>query len=203
MMPWALLGIFIFCLILSYIIVQGTRAALAWRKAAEAGDVKVIRDIAADALTAWRSIRRPKTTSPEVWRGIQSMQLIDAAAGYLRVTCQAQSEYRLAEGRWLEVRNSLQDAMAIAAKAAEMLFYEVPYFRPDQIQVDVYTSFREGEGQTSNTCILSLHASRGTARQVDWDEWTAEEIVDALGARYRLGERGQPLPLDVEPPVEA
>ena len=192
MMPWALLGIFIFCLILSYIIVQGTRAALAWRKAAEAGDVKVIRDIAADALTAWRSIRRPKTTSPEVWRGIQSMQLIDAAAGYLRVTCQAQSEYRMAEGRWLEVRNSLQDAMAIAAKAAEMLFYEVPYFRPDEIQVDVYTSFREGEGQTSNTCILSLHAGRETARQVDWDEWTAEEIVDALGARYRLGERGQP-----------
>ena len=34
MMPWALLGIFIFCLTLSYIIVQGTRAALAWRKAA-------------------------------------------------------------------------------------------------------------------------------------------------------------------------
>jgi len=199
MMPWAVLGIFIFFLVVSYIVLQGTRAALAWRKAAAAGDVKVIRDIAEDALNSWRSGRRPKAVAPDVWRGIQSAQLIAVAADGVRVSCQAQSEYRMLEGRWLEVRNALQEGISIAAKAAEMLLYELPNFRPQLIQLDVYTSFRQGEDLSSNLCILSLQATRDQARTVDWDEWTAEEIVDALDARYRLGERGQPLPIDVEP----
>jgi len=200
MMQWALLGIFIFFLIVAYIIVQGTRAALAWRKAAAAGDVKVIQDIVEDALSVWRSARRPKETAPDVWRGIQSMQFVGAAPDFVRVSCQAQSEYKLYEGRWIEVQNPLQEGIAIAAKAAEMLFYELPHYRPDRIQVDVYTSFREGDGFTTNECILSVETTREVARQADWDESTADEIVDHLGARYRLGERGQPLPIEVEPP---
>jgi hypothetical protein len=38
-------------------------------------------------------------------------------------------------------------------------------------------------------------------KQVDWEDWSADEIVDQLGARYRLGERGQPLAIEVEPPA--
>ncbi len=201
MIQWALLGILIFFLIVAYIVIQGTRAALAWRQAAAAGDVKVIRDIVEDAISAWRSMKRPKPVSPDVWRGIQSIQLTEVGADFLRISCQSQSEYRMVDGRWLEISNSLQEGMAITARAGEMLFYELPHYRPAGIQIDVYTSFREGEGATVNTCILSTAATREQARQVDWDDWSAEEIVDALGARYRLGERGQPLEIDVEPPA--
>jgi hypothetical protein len=90
--------------------------------------------------------------------------------------------------------------MAVGAKVCELLLYELPHFRPAQIQVDVYTTFREGDGYSSNECILSLESSRETARSIDWDEWPPNEIVDALGGRYSMGERGQPLPIIVEPP---
>jgi hypothetical protein len=201
MLQWALLGLFIVFLLVAYIIIQGTRAALAWRRAAAAGDVKVIRDIVDDAIGVWRSARRPREVPPAVWRGVQSMQLIDAAPGFVRVSCQAQSDYRLLDGRWVEVSNPLQEGFGIAAKVSESLFYELPHYRPDRIQIDIYTSFREGEEATQHVCILSLETDREVVKQVDWEEWTAEEIVDHLGARYRLGERGQPLPIEVEPPA--
>jgi len=35
---------------------------------------------------------------------------------------------------------------------------------------------------------------------LDWEEWTPAEVVDALKGRYRLGDSGQPLPVEVEEP---
>jgi hypothetical protein len=151
-------------------------------------------------MTGWRSGKPPKAVPPDVWRGIQSMQLTDLAADFVRVSCQAQSEYRMEEGRWTEVRNPLQEAIEITARAADMLLYDMPHYRPERIQIDVYTAFREGEGPTQNVCIMSTAATREHAREVDWEEWSAGDIVDALGARYRPGEFGQPLPIEVEPP---
>ncbi len=203
MLPFALLGLTLFFLLVTYIVVQGSRAAMAWRTAALKGDVKVIRMIVEDSLNAWRSIKRPQAVPPDVWRGIQSMQLTDMAADFVRVSCQAQSEYRMAEGRWVEVRNPLQEGIEITARAADMLLYEMPHYRPERIQIDVYTTFREGEGPTQNVCIMSTSASREQAREVDWEDWTAGEIVNALRGRYRLGEFGQPLAIEVEPPSGA
>ncbi len=195
MMQWALLVLAILFLIVAYIIVQGTRAALAWRQAAAAGDVNVIRDIVEDALRAWRSMKRPKEVATEVWRGIQSMQAVDVGADFVRVSCQAESEYKLLDRRWIEVRNPLQEGMAITARAADMLLYELPHFRPDRIQIDVYTTYREADGATKRDCILSTATSREVAKGVDWEEWTSEQIVEALGGRYRLSGSGRPLPV--------
>jgi hypothetical protein len=202
MMLWALIGLGIFFLLLTYIIVQGARAAIAWRTAAAKGDVDVIRLIVDDSISAWRSMKRPKPVPPEVWRGVQSLQCVEVGPDFVRVSCQAQAEYQMRDGKWAEVRNPLQEGFAIAARVAEMVFYDLPHFRPARVQVDVYTSFREGDsGFTQNVCILSVESDCGRAREVDWDEWTPEEIVDALGARYRLGERGQPLAIEVAPPA--
>ena len=55
-MEWAVLGLFIMFLIVTYIVVQGTRAALAWRQAAASGDVKVIREIVEDAAGLGASV---------------------------------------------------------------------------------------------------------------------------------------------------
>lgn len=200
MLQWALLGLAILFLIVAYIVIQGTRAALAWRRAAERGDIKVIAEIAEDSLSAWRSVKRPKEIPVDVWRGIQSAELAEVAPGFVRVSCQAESEYRMVGGQWVEALNPLQTGMQITARMAEMLFYELPNFRPDRIQVDVYTTFRTEDNLPSRACIISAEPDRQRAREVDWDEWTGEEIADALGARYRMGERGQPLPIDVREP---
>lgn len=195
-MEWGILIIGIIFLVISYVVIQGTRAALAWRRAAAAGDAGVIRQIAREAIDAWRSMKRPKEVAPEVWRGIQSLDLVDVGPDYVRVSCQAEGEFRLQEGRWVELVSPLQEAMAITARAADMLLYELPHVRLNRVQIDVYTTFREAGGASRHQCILSTIASREAARQVDWDEWSPREIVDALGGRYRLGEGGQALGID-------
>ncbi len=195
-MEWGIAAIGILFLFLAYIVVQGTRAATAWRRAAAAGDVEVIRRILDDAISAWGAMRRPKEVAPDVWRGVQSMETVDVGPDFVRVSCQAEGEYRLAGGRWVETASALQEAIAITARAADMLLYELPHFKPDQVQVDVYTTFRTPQGAARRQCILSTPASREAARAVDWEEWSATEIVEALGGRYHLGDSGQPLPIE-------
>jgi hypothetical protein len=198
---WAILGIAVAVLILTYIVVQGTRAAMAWRQAAAAGDVKVIRDIVQDSIEVWRSAKRPKIVPAEVWRGIQSMQIVEVRTDLVRVSCQAESEYKQVEERWVESTNPLQAGMAMTARALEMLLYDLPHYRPLQVQIDVYTTFREPDGAPQRTCIVSTLTTREQAATVDWEDWTAAEIIEALGGRWHIGDRGQPLPIEVEPPA--
>jgi hypothetical protein len=202
MLQWALLGIFILFLIVAYIVIQGTRAAMAWRSAAEKGDLKVIRDIVEDALKAWASARRPKTISPEVWRGVQSLQLAVVAPRYVGVSCVAASEYRMQDGRWIEMRNPLQEGIAITARAVEMLMYEVIHYRPETVQIDVYTDYRDDAGVTNRQCVLSVLATRDQVREVNWEEWAGEQIVEAFETRYRLSETGRPLPVEAFTPPQ-
>jgi len=208
-MPYAVGGLAVLFVIVTYIILQGTRAALAWRQAAAGGDVKVIRDIVEASIQGWSSQRRPKPVAPEVWRGVQSMQLADVEADFVRVSVIAESEYRMENGTWLEIRNPLQEGFSITVKAADMLFYEMPHYRPNRVQVDVYSQYRTESGATTRECILSTYTDRDAAKEVDWDEWTAEEIVRALGGVYRLSDTGRPLPVQpiqppkAEPPAEA
>lgn len=201
MLQWALLGIFIAVSFLAYIIIQGTRASLAWREAAKKGNTKVIRDIVEDAMKLWTSQKRPKDVSAEVWRGIQSMQLAGVGPDYVRVSCVAQSEHRMVDGRWVEIRNPLQEGVAITAKAADMLFWELPHFRPENIQIDIYTDYRDNDGRTRRECIVSTQATREEAKELDWEEWTADRIAEALGAVYKINESGRPMPITpLDPP---
>ncbi|TMG03782.1 MAG: hypothetical protein E6I03_03435 [Chloroflexi bacterium] len=199
-MEWAVLGLFIMFLIVTYIVVQGTRAALAWRKAAAEGDVKVIRDIVEDSLGAWRSMKRPKEVPAEVWRGIQSMQIVEVDAEVVRVSCQAEGDFRLLNGRWVETANPLHEAMAVTVKGLDMLLYELSHYKPGRVQIDVYMTMREADRATERVCILSTTATRENARQIDWEEWTPAQIVEALSGRYRMDDLGQPLPIQVEAP---
>src|SRR3989304_4051281 len=72
MLQWALLVLAILFVIVAYIVIQGTRAALAWRRAAAAGDAKGIGDLVEGALNTWRSMKRPKQVPAVGWGGHQS-----------------------------------------------------------------------------------------------------------------------------------
>ena len=155
-MQWILLGMAIVFLIVAYIVMQGTRAAMAWRKAADDGDVKIIGEIVEDSLIEWRSKKKPKEIAVDVWRGLQSTELVEVAADFVRVSCQAESEYRREGKSWVETANPIQTGMAITARVAEMVLYDLPHFRPARIQIDVYTTFRDGEGGSPNHDNQSL-----------------------------------------------
>jgi len=202
MLQWAMLVIFILFLIFAFIIIQGTRAALAWRTSADKGDLSVIRDIIEDSIKHWSSGRRPKPIVPEVWRGIQSMQMAVVAPDYVGVSTVAASEYKMQDGRWIEMRNPLQEGIAITARAVEMLMYEVIHYRSETIQIDVYTDYRDDAGITNRQCVLSTLATREQVREVNWEEWTPEQIVDSFETRYRLSDTGRPLPIEPFTPPE-
>ncbi len=198
-MEWGILVIVLVFILVAYIVVQGTRASMAWRKAASAGDVDVIRQLLEESMSEWRSTKRPKEIAPDVWRGVQSVDLIDVGPHSTRVSCQVESEYhRLDDGRWVEVANTLEEGMAVTARLADMLLYEVPNLRLASARIDVHTTFRDPEGGSRRACILTTTARREVARQVDWEAWTPAEIVHALGGRYRVGERGDALPIEIE-----
>ena len=55
-------------------------------------------------------------------------------------------------------------------------------------------------GASRRECVLSTETARDVARTVDWDDWTPDQIVEALGGRYRLSDVGRPLAITVEPP---
>jgi hypothetical protein len=206
-MEWGILAVSVIFVVVGYIVLQGTRASMAWRKAASGGDEDVVRQILEDAIASWRSVKRPKDVAPDVWRGVQTVALVDVAADGgpadarvgASVSCQVESEYRLLDGRWLEVSSPLQEGFAVTARLADMLLYDVPNLRLDSVRIDVHTTFRDADGTAERVCILTTNVSRKLAREVDWEEWSAAEIVDAFGGRYRLGDRGVALPID---PVE-
>jgi hypothetical protein len=195
---WGIVAVSIVFIVVGYIVLQGTRASLAWRRAAARGDVDVIRQILEDAIASWRSMKRPKELAPDVWRGVQTVGLVDVSPDGARVSCQVESEYRRVGDRWVEVSSPLQEGMAVTVRLVDMLLYEVPNLRLDSARIDVYTTFRDAEGASERACILSTNARREVARQVDWEGWTAMEIVEAFGGRYRLGERGAALPIELE-----
>lgn len=197
-MEWGILIIVLIFILVAYIVVQGTRASLAWRKAADSGDLDVIRQLLEESISDWRSMKRPKDIAADVWRSVQSVDLIDVGPDSARVSCQVESEYRRLGGRSVEVANALEEGMAVTARLADMLLYEVPNLHLASARIDVFTSFRDPEGRSQRACILTTTARREVARQVDWEAWTPAEIVDALGARYRLGERGDALPIELE-----
>ena len=195
-MVWGIVAIGIVFAVVAYVVLQGTRASLAWRKAAAGGDVDVIRRMLEESIGSWGSMKRPKDVPPEVWRGVQSVELVEVAADKARVSCPVESENRLVDGRWAEAGGPLQQGMAVTARLVDMLLYDVPNLRLDGARVDVYTTFRDPDGESQRVCILTTNARREVVREVDWEGSLPAEIVDALGGRYRLSERGAALPID-------
>ena len=201
-MEWAVLAIVLVGAFVAYIVWQGTRAALKYRELAEAGDVPTIREIVEQGLEEWRSAKPPKDVQLSVWRAVQTMELLDVGSDCIRVNCVAEGQYSLVDGRWQEVSSPLQEATAVTAKVAEMTLYELPNLRLNCVQIDVYTTYRDA-ASTRRECILSCTARREDARQVDWESWAPEEVVHRLGARYRLDERGQAIPISPDQTVPA
>lgn len=201
-MEWGILAVGLIFIVVAYVVLQGTRASMAWRKAAAAGDVDVIRQMLEEAIASWRSVKRPEDVAPDVWRGVQSVELIDVAPDSARVSCQVEGEYHRLDGRWAEVTSPLQMGMAVTTRLVDALLYDVPNLHLASVRVDVYSTFRDAEGSGGRSCILSTNARREVAREVDWEGWTPSEIVDAFGGRYRLGERGAALPIDPDEGAE-
>ncbi|HEY8173920.1 MAG TPA: hypothetical protein VIH21_12610 [Dehalococcoidia bacterium] len=187
-------------IIVGYVVIQGTRAQVAWRSRVEAGDVDAIHALVSDEVNRWKSARRPQNAEPAVWHGVQSAEILEVSPQGVRLSASAEGQYALVSGQRREVSSALREGMKLTAKLTDMILYDIPNVRLPYAQVDIYSTYRDDQG-ASQRCILSTRAEREFADDLDWDELDAEDIVRMLGGRYLLDDRGNPLPIEVDAPA--
>lgn len=201
-MQWAILGLVIFGLILTYVIFQETRAHTYWRGLVAKGDLDAIRTLLGQELERWRTMRVPRGVPAALWHGVQTVELAAVGADAAQVTCAVEGEYRFSGGRPQEVASPLDAGMRVAAKVAEMVLYDVPNLRLSAVRVDVYSTFHDAQGAPQQRCILSTTADRAAADDLDWEALRPQEIINRFDSRYRVNERGLAEPIDPGPPLE-
>jgi hypothetical protein len=195
----AIAGLFVFLAFVSYVVLQGTRTQMAWRDRAAQGDVDVIRTLVGDEIERWKTTRMPKGTDTSAWHGVQGAQLLDVTPDSVRVAATAEGEYALVSGERRETATAFQQGLAVTAKLADLLLYDVPNVRLPSVQIDIYSTFRDENG-ASQRCIMSTVCDRAIATDIDWDETAPEDIVRAFGGRYSLDDRGNAVPITVDAP---
>ena len=183
-MEWGILVIVIILLFTSYVIVQETRAQLFWRGLVQQGDLKAIRELLETEIETWHRARVPRGTPALLWHGVQTVELLDVTEHSARVSCNADGEYALVNGRRLETSSPLSEGMKITTKLAEMLLYDVPNVKLDHFQIDVYTSFRDESGHAEPRCVLSTLVQRSLVEDFDWENDTATSFVELNNARF-------------------
>ncbi len=184
-------------IVVGWVIVQGTRAQLAWRMLVDAGDVDAIQTLVSEEVNRWKTARMPKGVTASVWHGVQSAELLEVKPDGVRLSAASEGHHALVEGERREVSSALIEGFGLTARLADMVLYDIPNVRLPYAQVDIYSTYRDGDG-SSQRCILSTLCRREGADLIDWDDMEAEEIVRAFGGIYTLDDRGNPLPIDPE-----
>ena len=195
-MEYGIVAILIVLLLTAYVIVQETRAQMHWRGLVQDGDVEAVRQLVDEEAENWRTARVPKGTPALLWHGVQTVNVTDVSGTAARVSCSAEGEYALTDGKRTEISSPLNEGMKITLKLAEMLLYDVPNVKFDQVQIDVYTSFRDESGRSEAQCILSTKIDRSRISLVDWDVISGPDFITLNEGRYSLGGGGS---ITVEP----
>jgi hypothetical protein len=183
-MIWGILVVVIILLLISYVIIQETRAQLHWRGLVQEGDVEAIRTLVTEQVDAWRTARVPKGVPPMLWHGVQTLEVADVTAKGAHLNCSVEGEYSFVSGRRVETESPLDAAKRLTMKLADMMMYEIPNVKLDHYQFDVYTSFRVEGGSADTRCILSTLVRRHDFEDLDWEQTDAEDFVALAGGRY-------------------
>ena len=173
-----------------------------WRQLVAQNDREAIRGILDQEIDRWKTQRPPKDISAVVWAGVQGMDLLHAGAldgaQYIHVSTSADPEFGVVDGERQQVASSLDTAYAVALRLVEMIFYDVPNFRPDRVRVDVYTTFRSEDGSAAARPILCIEADRADALSIDWNQPPRR-----LAAEFRTianrAPNGEPRPIQLPP----
>lgn len=195
-MIWGILIVVLIALFIAYAVGQEMRAHRHWRRLVDSGDISAIDALVRMEIERWRTQRTPGGVPASLWHGVQTVELQDVGPDSVRVSAASEAQYAVVEGVRQEISSALQEGKRLTVKLAEMLLYDIPDVRLAAVQIDIYTTFRDVSGVSTQECILSSVFRRETAAELDWDGSTPDEILSIVGARFRLNERGLALPID-------
>jgi hypothetical protein len=196
-----LVGVALMFAFLGFIIFKEARTHRFWRRKVDEGDMEMIRQLVQMEVDAWRAERPPKGMPATVWQGIQGVELLEIGRDYIRASSTAEPQFALVATARRQVSSALDEAKRVTAKLVERFFYDIPHVRAERVQIDVYTTFHEPNGDAVQRCILTTIAHRADAAGIDWDDDPPESIAERLGARYELDILGHAQP--IEPDEEA
>ncbi len=154
---------------IGFVLFKEARTHRFWRQLVADNNMDAIRGILDQELEHWRTQRPPKDISAAVWAGVQGLALVGASAKHVRVSTSADPEFGAVDGKREQIASSLDTAYSTALRLVEMIFYDVPNFRPNDVRVDVYTTFRNAEGVAEALPILCVEADRVSAMSLDWN----------------------------------
>jgi hypothetical protein len=198
---WGILVIGLIGLFISFVILQETFAQRHWRGLVRHGDTWAIRALVEQEIERWREMRVPKGMEASLWHGIQTAEVASVGREFINLTCGAEGEYRMVEGKRQEISSPLDEGMKLAAALLERLLYDVPNVKLHTVRVDVYTTFRGEDGAPEQRCILTTIAERPDADRLPWDELRPREIIARFESRYELNASGAAMPIDPGPPL--
>ncbi len=192
-MEWGILVVILLLLFTGFVIVQETARQMHWRGLVENGDLDAIRTLIEEQVETWHESRVPRDTPAMIWHGVQTVELLDVTPAAAHVSCNAEGEYALVGGRRIESSSPLVEGMKITKRLAEMILYDVPNVKVDQVQIDVYTSFRDENGHAEPRCILSTAVKRSTVEHIDWEETEADDFIALTEGRFAAAEGVHPV----------
>ncbi len=169
-----------------------------WRQLVAQDDREAIRGILDQEIERWKTQRPPKDVSAVVWAGVQGMDMLAASARYVRVSTSADPEFGAVDGAREQIASSLDTAYAVALRLVEMIFYDVPNFRPGHVRVDVYTTFRSEDGTASARPILCVEADRADALSIDWSQ-PPRRLAAEFQTTANRAPNGEPRPITLPP----
>ncbi len=188
-MEWGILVIALLGIALVFIVLQASLASRHWRQVIAGGDVDALREALDAAFEDWRGGKPPRDMPPADWRGLQSAALVVADRDRCRVSLLADADVRVIENRREQVGPPLMVARRIALSMVERLLYEIPHVRFEEVQVDVYTQYRESDGSPRQQCVLATRVTRAAAAVSDWDTAEPAEILSGWETREATSER--------------
>jgi hypothetical protein len=172
-----------------------------WRRRVDEGDVAIIAALIEEAMATWRRARPPRGTPAQLWAGVQGAQLLALTVESATVTTSAEGEFRNEGGVRTQVATALDEAIALAAKLADMMLYDVPNLQLRRVRVDVYTTFTGDDGTPVQRPILTTTADRSVADDLPWESLTPVEVLARFETAYHRGPGGHGIVIEL-PAVE-
>ena len=191
--------IFLLFTLIGFVLFKEVRTHIFWRRLVAEGDFEAINGILIGEINRWRTQRPPKGTSAAVWAGVQGMELLAGSGQFVHVSTTAEAEFRVVDGKRVQVATAYDTAVSTVSKLTEMLLYDVPNLRPGFVRVDVFTTFRNEDGSAIARPILSSLADRVRAAPIDWDSGDSHAIVAGFDLVVRISDSGEALPVELPP----
>ena len=172
-----------------------------WRRRVDEGDDALVAALVAEALASWRRQRPPKDVPRALWAAIQRVELAAVTTDGATVATSAEGEFRAEGGTRVQTSSALDEAIAAAAKLADMMLYDVPNLRLARVRVDVYSTFTGGDGAAVQKPIVTTTADRSAADDLDWETLAPDEVLARFETLYVRRADGAAVPIDL-PPIE-